>query len=140
MHFLFQEQNSGPFNKRQPVVYPERDYDIDATDVFEQGNTGDRVNISQEELPDRRRNENEKIQSLQHDSSRNIQAAHENPDSLYQSGLILGCVKNLPEETAGIGSRRPPSHAALDSNYDIDDVANELIRLSEEQQSQDARL
>ena len=113
---------------------------MDTTDAYDQGNITDRVTINQEEVPHRRGSENEKVQSLQHDASRNTQSVHENPDSLYQSGLILGCVKNPPEETAAKDSRRLPSQVALDSNYDIDDVANELIRLSEEQQSYDARL
>lgn len=71
------------------------------------------------------------------------QEFHENSHSLYQSGLILNSVKYLPtsfEEPSTIGSARHGSQTTLDSSYDIDDVANELIRLSEEQQSYDAQL
>ena len=73
------------------------------------------------------------------DIKEGAQQVGENPASLYENGLILGFVKNPPEESAGVHTGRA-SRTTLDSNYDIDDVANELIRLSDEQQSFDARL
>ena len=68
------------------------------------------------------------------------QIEYENSDSLYRSGLILSSVKNPPMGYEESSNGRLGSQTTLDSNYDIDDVANELIRLSEEQQSYDAQL
>ena len=140
---LFQEQESIPFNRRQPVAYPERDYDdIEPSINVKQASAAERLRGSQEETHHQGQDgsKTDKKQHQIHDSSRNVPVANENSHSPYQSGLILSCVKNLPEETEVVGGRRPAFQTNPDPSYDIDDVANELIRLSEEQQSYDARL
>ena len=74
-------------------------------------------------------------------------AEYKNTDTLYENGLILSSVRNLPQgtENAQLQSNQGASglrgsRSTLNSSYDIDDVANELIRLSEEQQSFDEHL
>jgi len=123
-------QRSVPLNKRQPIVYPERDYDdVEVTDTFEQTNAGSNT-ISQSRG---------QTSGQKSDGEDGAQQVGENPASLYESGLILGFVKNPPEERSGVNADLA-SRTALDSNYDIDEVANEMIRLSDEQQYFDARL
>lgn len=77
------------------------------------------------------------------DTSQKDQTVCKNSDPLYQNGLILSSVRNLPvnfEESVTSVDGRHGSQTTIDSNYDINDVANELIRLSEEQQLHDAQL
>ena len=114
--FSFQANKSPPKARKTAIAIPDKDYDVS--------------------------DENQATAQTPGDSDE-----YRNTDMLYENGLILSSVRNLPQGTEesqlqsnqGASGHRG-SRSTLNSSYDIDDVANELIRLSEEQQSFDEHL
>ena len=133
--------------KSAPFVIPDKDYENvspqsqPTASKMHEGKSAEARNIAKEMTHDKNAKE---LTTMHHErrqqqpSEAQKQSVQENPESLYQNGLILSSIRN--PQISSNSHDRLGSQTTLDSNYDIDDVANELIRLSEEQQSYDAHL
>ena len=114
---MLQENTSPPKARKTAIAIPDKDYDL---------SDGNKATAAQ---------------------APGANDEYKNTEMLYENGLILSSVRNLPQgtEEAQLQSNQGASghrgsRSTLNSSYDIDDVANELIRLSEEQQSFDEHL